>query len=671
MTRKKLVFVVMFVVILLLPCLAHAQIQDELFDYHALDIELKISNEFNIVPTSTSSYLEYASAELSWYPRDDYRQEIDYITTDPRADFDEDTGFLFEWDEPSFSNFYIEQESKLKAKNEFKKVSQKIDFPIKDLDPMYSKYIEPQQIIDINDDIRGVASSVVQGEDDLFVAVFKLAEWVELNVDYDLSTLTADASQKSSWVLDNKRGVCDEITNLFISMCRSLGIPARFVSGISYSNVNQQNDQWGPHGWAEVYFPTVGWVPFDVTYKELGFVDATHIKLKTSLDAKETSLNYASRSRNTKIEPGKLEFDVDVVDQDYKLKALLQLDAEVAESEVGFGSYNLLILNVKNLNSFYVTSRISLANVNGVEILDDNFQSIMLAPNEEKKLYWMMKVGNDFRGGFIYTFPLKLSTDRGERAETSFRASQHAKLFSEEYMKLFMITDHPEEKLYSKNVLVTCVSSKDKIYLNESVNISCVIDNKGDKTLTRLSICLDDKCSTTRIPAREAARFDYTKNFETLGVKTLVFKAENEIIKKSYYSIIEIQDKPLLEIQDLEYPKTISYEDLKEIQFFVKKKSTSTPRNVKIKLEHELIEQEWEVKTLERDYKFTVLIRGEYLKLNKNDFNILISYTDDQGISYLVQKKFTITLEDPTFVQRIMIWLNVAERKITDWINNI
>ena len=159
-------------------------------------------------------------------------------------------------------------------------------------------------MIDINDEIRQIASSIVQGEDDLYTAVFKLAEWVENNVEYELSTLTAEATQKASWVVDNKKGVCDEITSLFISMSRSLGIPARFVTGISHSNINLQNQGWDLHGWAEVYFPGFGWVPFDVTYKELGFVGTTHIKLKTTLDSREVSINYATRSRNTQIKPG-------------------------------------------------------------------------------------------------------------------------------------------------------------------------------------------------------------------------------------------------------------------------------------------------------------------------------------------------------------------------------
>ena len=72
-------------------------------------------------------------------------------------------------------------------------------------------------------------------------------------------------TEPATWVYDNRQGVCDELTGLFISMLRELGIPARFVSGVSYTNLPEFAKPWGGHGWAEVWFPDVGWVPFDVT----------------------------------------------------------------------------------------------------------------------------------------------------------------------------------------------------------------------------------------------------------------------------------------------------------------------------------------------------------------------------------------------------------------------
>ena len=127
------------------------------------------------------------------------------------------------------------------------------------------------------------------------VIVFKIGEWTKKNIKYDLSTLTESVSQKASWVLKNKEGVCDELTNLFISMLRSVGIPARFVTGMVYTNMESS---WGNHGWAEVYFPGKGRVPWDVTFGQFGWVDPSHVKLDDDVDSGESSVNYKWRSRN-------------------------------------------------------------------------------------------------------------------------------------------------------------------------------------------------------------------------------------------------------------------------------------------------------------------------------------------------------------------------------------
>ncbi len=662
-------FVVICILSLCLP-LVFAQ-SDELFDYHGLNLDLLITNNFRVLPTSTDYFLDYVSAELSWYPREDYRQKVDFITTEPRAGFKEDQGFLFEWNQPAQTNFLIEEKSRLNAKNEFLYVQEKVEFPIKDLDPAYSEYLAPRDIIDINEEIKQKASELVQGEDDLYSAVFKIASWVEQNVEYNLSTMTSEANQKASWVLDNKKGVCDEITSIFIALCRSLGIPARFVTGISYSNINLQNNGWGPHGWAEVYYPDYGWVPFDVTYKEFGFVDATHIKLKTTLDAKEVSIDYSTKSRNTEIKPSQLDFEVNVISNDYKIGPMVEMKAEIAEKEIGFGSYDLLTLNVKNRFGYYITSKLSVANVNELEILGENPQVILLKPREEKKIYWLVRINSKLDRDFIYTFPLKIKASNGEEAETIIKSSNRFKVYSEDYFTSLIASQQPEDKPYSNNVLITCSSDKKSIYINESIDVSCTLENKGDAILRSLNICFDNACSSTKVLEGGNAKYDYTKNFTTLGVKTLVFKAENELVEKAYYLTVEIKDIPLIEIANLSFPKNISYKDSSEIKFFVKRKSNTEPKNMKITIDHRLIHEEWNVPEMDKDYGFTVLLKGESLNLNKNDFNITVTYEDEQGKEYNLKDDFSIMLNNPTLLQKIMIWLRILEKRASGWFNNI
>ncbi|MCB1218838.1 transglutaminase domain-containing protein [bacterium] len=75
----------------------------------------------------------------------------------------------------------------------------------------------------------------------------------------------------------NKRGVCDEFANLFVTMARSQGIPARACAGMShqpnagfdFNNPQSATESLldpGGHAWAEFYVEGVGWIPVDATW---------------------------------------------------------------------------------------------------------------------------------------------------------------------------------------------------------------------------------------------------------------------------------------------------------------------------------------------------------------------------------------------------------------------
>ncbi|WP_224371016.1 class II glutamine amidotransferase [Hyalangium versicolor] len=68
-------------------------------------------------------------------------------------------------------------------------------------------------------------------------------------------------------VYSNRRGVCQDFTNLFICMARLLGVPARYTCGYIYcgpQNPNQRQAE-ASHAWLQLYLPEVGWRGFDPT----------------------------------------------------------------------------------------------------------------------------------------------------------------------------------------------------------------------------------------------------------------------------------------------------------------------------------------------------------------------------------------------------------------------
>ncbi len=87
---------------------------------------------------------------------------------------------------------------------------------------------------------------------------------------------------KPTAVLASRRGVCQDFAHLMLGMCRTQGIPARYVSGYFY-NANRTPDEIeASHAWVEVYLPDFGWKGFDPTHNRVP--DTRYVKLAVGRD---------------------------------------------------------------------------------------------------------------------------------------------------------------------------------------------------------------------------------------------------------------------------------------------------------------------------------------------------------------------------------------------------
>jgi transglutaminase-like putative cysteine protease len=62
--------------------------------------------------------------------------------------------------------------------------------------------------------------------------------------------------------IEQRRGACRDLAVLWIDICRSVGLAARFVSGYHEGDSGHKHFL---HAWAEVYLPGAGWRGFDPT----------------------------------------------------------------------------------------------------------------------------------------------------------------------------------------------------------------------------------------------------------------------------------------------------------------------------------------------------------------------------------------------------------------------
>lgn len=113
-----------------------------------------------------------------------------------------------------------------------------------------------------------------------------------------------NAASPITEILEHKRGVCQDFTHLMIGMARSLGIPARYVSGYIHPDRQRLRGYTQTHAWVEIYFPSIGWIGVDPTNNCV--VGENFVKVAIGRDFHDVTPNKG-------IYKGKGEESIDVV----------------------------------------------------------------------------------------------------------------------------------------------------------------------------------------------------------------------------------------------------------------------------------------------------------------------------------------------------------------------
>lgn len=102
---------------------------------------------------------------------------------------------------------------------------------------------------------------------------------VQATVAYDKEPTHAATTAAEAFAL--RRGVCQDLTHVFIAAARALGHPARYVSGYFF-RADGVVEQEAGHAWAEAKVPHLGWVGFDPA-NGVG-VGPQHLRVAVGLD---------------------------------------------------------------------------------------------------------------------------------------------------------------------------------------------------------------------------------------------------------------------------------------------------------------------------------------------------------------------------------------------------
>lgn len=102
-------------------------------------------------------------------------------------------------------------------------------------------------------------------------------------VQYRAGVTTSNTTAAQAFALG--AGVCQDHAQVFIAAARTIGIPARYVSG--YLLAGDGDALHETHGWAEAYLPQLGWIGFDPSNRVC--VTERYLRVASGLDADEAA----------------------------------------------------------------------------------------------------------------------------------------------------------------------------------------------------------------------------------------------------------------------------------------------------------------------------------------------------------------------------------------------
>ena len=97
------------------------------------------------------------------------------------------------------------------------------------------------------------------------------------------STSTSTSSREA---IEQGEGVCQDFAHILISAARLCGIPARYVNGFLYEDLNATENS--THAWGELFLKEIGWVGFDPSHKKC--VDDKYIRINSGFDFMDASI---------------------------------------------------------------------------------------------------------------------------------------------------------------------------------------------------------------------------------------------------------------------------------------------------------------------------------------------------------------------------------------------
>ncbi|MFI1773102.1 transglutaminase family protein [Thalassobellus citreus] len=118
-----------------------------------------------------------------------------------------------------------------------------------------------------------------------YKAALEISQYIYENFKYIQGITDINTPLDDVWQL--KAGVCQDFTNVLLQMLRTLGIPARYVSGYICPSNDITRGEGATHAWIEAYIPFYGWLGIDPTNNAIA--NENHVRLAIGRDYNDCS----------------------------------------------------------------------------------------------------------------------------------------------------------------------------------------------------------------------------------------------------------------------------------------------------------------------------------------------------------------------------------------------
>jgi len=127
---------------------------------------------------------------------------------------------------------------------------------------------------------REAQDALADGRSDVWNDVRRLGSHIYRRFAY--KPRTTGVQTRANDVLKLRMGVCQDFAHVHLGLCRSVGIPARYVSGYFFNSLRRPRETEASHAWIEAYVPGFGWAAYDPTHDRVA--DERYVKIAVGRD---------------------------------------------------------------------------------------------------------------------------------------------------------------------------------------------------------------------------------------------------------------------------------------------------------------------------------------------------------------------------------------------------